>query len=80
MMVFSPMMSEFAAQRQAPLIPTPSPIRIRAPGAITIKDVLARPMTGLDATRVLILTPSLISKVPPRTQRIRGRPLRFTDE
>lgn len=79
MMVFSPMMSEFAAQRQAPLIPTPSPIRSSAPGAITIRLVRSRPITGFEDTRVLIFTPAPISSVPPRTQRTKGRPFITTE-
>lgn len=37
-------------------------------------------MTGLDETRVLILTPLPISSLAPLTQRINGRPFITTDE
>jgi hypothetical protein len=73
------MINELAQHRQAPLIPTPSPIFIVAPGAITIKEVRTLPITGLEDTRVLILTPSPNSSRPPLIQRTNGRPFMTTE-
>jgi hypothetical protein len=79
MMVFSPMVNELAQQRHAPLIPTPWPIFMVAPGVITINEVLTLPITGLEDTRVLIFTPSPNSSRPPLTQRTKGRPFMTTE-
>jgi hypothetical protein len=79
MIVSSPTVNDRAQHRQAPLIPTPAPIFMAAPGAMTIKDVRTLPITGFEETRVLILTRSPNSRRPPLLQRTRGRPFMITE-